>query len=88
MPQVVDDVVNCKTTMDEKCEDMTIGYTTIAKCSKWPREECFITKNTVKKFSPVSQCRKEPKQFCAPAGCGFTQVIQFHRQETYNIPAH
>ena len=34
---VVDDVVECRTEGEEKCEDETSGYTTNTKCSKWPR---------------------------------------------------
>merc|ERR1719219_2280027 len=32
---VVDDVVDCKTIQEEKCEDVTQGYTTEQKCHKW-----------------------------------------------------
>lgn len=35
--QVTDDIVNCVTVEDEKCEDETVGYTTQTKCEKWPR---------------------------------------------------
>merc|ERR1719268_729464 len=31
---VEDDVVECKTEVEEKCEDETSGYTTNTKCSK------------------------------------------------------
>merc|ERR1711992_90221 len=34
---VSDDVVECETIQDEKCEDVTQGYTTEQKCTKWPR---------------------------------------------------
>merc|ERR1711879_719397 len=37
---VEDDVVECTTEVEEKCEDETSGYTTNTKCSKWPREVC------------------------------------------------
>ena len=35
--EVEDDVVECRTEVEEKCEDETSGYTTNTKCSKWPR---------------------------------------------------
>merc|ERR1719430_673060 len=35
---VEDDVVECKTEVEEKCQDETSGYTTNTKCSKWPKE--------------------------------------------------
>ena len=36
---VEDDVVECETIVEEKCEDETSGYTTNTKCSKWPKED-------------------------------------------------
>merc|ERR1712184_209572 len=37
---VEDDVVECTTEVEEKCEDETSGYTPNTSCSKWPRELC------------------------------------------------
>jgi len=70
---VEDDVVECETVQDEKCEDKTAGYTSFTKCSKWPREVCKASKKKVKKYSPVTGCTKEPREICAPAGCGFKE---------------
>jgi len=67
---VEDDVVSCETFQDVKCEPVTVGYTTQEKCHKWPREECSVTKKLVKKYSPVTNCVKVPRELCAPAGCG------------------
>ena len=72
--QVQDDVVECTTEVEEKCEDETSGYTTNTKCSKWPREVCSVSKKNVKKYTPITGCTKEPRELCAPAGCGFSQV--------------
>merc|ERR1712198_331178 len=47
--EVEDDVVECETIQDEKCEDETSGYT------------------------PITGCTKEPRELCAPAGCGFKE---------------
>merc|ERR1712037_330681 len=44
---VEDDVVECTTEVEEKCEDETSGYTTNTKCSKWPREVCSVSKKQV-----------------------------------------
>merc|ERR1712033_84397 len=30
----------CKTVYEEKCEDVTQGYTTEKKCTKWPKQVC------------------------------------------------
>ena len=35
---VEDDIVDCETIQEEKCEDVTQGYTTEQKCTKWPRQ--------------------------------------------------
>jgi len=70
---VTDDVAECVIVQDEKCEDETVGYTTQTKCHKWPRQECSVTKKDVKKYSPVTGCTKEPRELCAPAGCGFKE---------------
>merc|ERR1712201_64805 len=50
--EVEDDVVECKTEVEEKCEDETSGYTTNTKCSKWPKEVCAVSKKPVKKYTP------------------------------------
>merc|ERR1712112_267141 len=70
---VEDDVVECTTEVEEKCEDETSGYTTNTKCSKWPKEVCTVSKKNVKKYTPITGCTKEPRELCAPAGCGFKQ---------------
>jgi len=70
---VDEDIVDCNTVQDEKCEDFTVGYTTETKCHTWPRNECKVTKAKVKKYSPVTSCKKVPTELCAPAGCGFSE---------------
>jgi len=37
---VQDDVVECRTEVEERCKPNTSGYTTTTQCSKWPREVC------------------------------------------------
>ncbi|QQP50688.1 Uncharacterized protein FKW44_011789 [Caligus rogercresseyi] len=58
---VEDDVVNCETIQEEKCEDQ--------KCTKWPKQVCTSEKKNVKKYSPVTECKKVPRQLCGPSGC-------------------
>uniref|UniRef100_A0A0K2U2U0 Uncharacterized protein n=1 Tax=Lepeophtheirus salmonis TaxID=72036 RepID=A0A0K2U2U0_LEPSM len=55
---VEDDVVNCETIQEEKCEDVTQGYTTEQKCTKWPKQVCTNEKKNVKKYSPQTECKK------------------------------
>jgi hypothetical protein len=31
-------------------------------------------KKAVKKYTPVTACSKEPREVCAPAGCGIKEV--------------
>merc|ERR1711990_157471 len=49
---VQDDIVECETVVEEKCEDNTSGYTTTTDCSKWPKEVCNVSKKQVKKYTP------------------------------------
>ena len=39
------------------------------------RNECKVTKKNVKKYAPLTNCKKVPITLCAPAGCGFKPVI-------------
>ena len=72
--QVEDDVVSCEMVEDEKCEDVTEGYTTTKKCQKWPRQQCSLSKKTTTKYTTMTGCNKEPTEFCAPAECGVKEV--------------
>jgi len=67
--EVDDDVVTCETVQDEKCEDVTQGYTTEQKCTKWPREVCTKETKRVLKYSPETDCKKVPRDLCGPSGC-------------------
>jgi len=82
---VEDDVVECKTEFEEKCEDETSGYTTNTKCSKWPKEVCTVEKKPVKKLTPVTGCTKEPIEICAPSGCGFKEGEEECHDKTQTI---
>ena len=67
--EVDDDVVECETVQDEKCEDVTQGYTTEQKCTKWPREVCTKETKRTLKYSPETDCKKVPRDLCGPSGC-------------------
>ena len=67
-------MVNCETVEDEKCEDVTVGYTTTKQCQKWPRQQCNLEKKTTTKYTTMTGCNKEPTELCAPKGCGFKEV--------------
>merc|ERR1712126_244866 len=68
---VQDDTVECEATQEEKCEDVTQGYTTEQKCTKWPVQKCKTSAGKVKKYSPETECKKVPREVCGP---GTTQV--------------
>merc|ERR1712076_300123 len=80
---VDEDSVECETIKEEKCEDVTQGYTTEQKCTFWPVQKCQASKNKVKKYSPQTACKKVPREVC---GAGSVAVPQgeecFDRQET------
>ena len=64
-----DDVAECEETYEEKCEDVTQGYTTEQKCSKWPVNKCNLARKNVKKYSPETECKKVPYEVCGPSAC-------------------
>ena len=43
------------------------------ECKEWPVQKCSVASELVKKFTPETKCHKEPKELCAPSGCGFVQ---------------
>ena len=75
---VEDDVVNCYTEQEEKCEDITQGYSTEQKCTKWPVQKCDnVEKKNVKKYSPETNCKKVPRELCGPSGCELSPGPEF-----------
>ena len=34
------------------------GYTTDERCTKWPTTKCAVSRETVKKYSPETDCEK------------------------------
>ena len=86
--QVDDDVPECLPVVDQKCVEVTEGYTTNQQCSDVTRLKCSIKKQvggkyctvlyyTVLqvswKYSPVTECRPSPVEICGPADCGVRQ---------------
>ena len=63
---VKDDIAICETIQEEKCEDVTQGYTTEQKCTKWPVQKCKQSKENIKKYSPETKCTKVPRKICGP----------------------
>jgi len=68
--EVEDDVVECETIQEEKCEDVTQGYTTEQRCTKWPVQKCNGPRTErVKKYTPETNCEKIERTLCGPSGC-------------------
>ena len=65
--EVEDDVVECEMVQEEKCEEITQGYTTESRCRNFPKKVCTKTKKSVKKYSPETLCKKVPRELCGPA---------------------
>merc|ERR1712025_243720 len=70
----------CRTEYESECwtkqethnvEDDVVSCETVVeeKCE----DETSGSKKPVKKYTPITACTKEPKELCAPAGCGFKQ---------------
>ena len=55
---MTDDIPNCRTVVEETCKEDTSGYATNVKCSKWPREECTLSKKQSRKSTPSTRCTK------------------------------
>ena len=79
---VEDDVVECNDVQDEKCEDVTQGYTTEQKCTKWPRRECTKRTERVTKYTPETECKPVTLKLCGP---GITAEIG--REECFDESA-
>ena len=58
----------------QKCVDVTQGYQTKAECEEWPVQRCSLERVKVTKYTPETSCQAEPRELCAPVGCGVTNV--------------
>merc|ERR1712055_658261 len=80
---VDEDTVECETITEEKCEDVTQGYTTEQKCTKWPVQKCKASASKTKKYSPNTSCKKVPREICGEGTVAVPQGEEFFdRQET------
>ena len=82
--EVTDDVVECKTEQEEKCEEKTQGYNTVIDCQTWPKEVCTVTPTPVKKPTPHTECKPVATKVCGPIGCKLEAGPEecFDKQET------
>jgi hypothetical protein len=74
--EVIDDIPDCQTVKEYKCELVAKGYNTEEECKSWPVEKCNVRSELVKKITPETSCHKVPKKLCGPAGCALVQGPQ------------
>merc|ERR1712050_424256 len=44
-----------------------------------------VEKKAVKKYTPITGCTKEPREICAPAGCGFKEGAEECYDKTQTV---
>ena len=72
--EVEEQFPSCTTVNMEKCKDVTIGLITENKCEVWPVQQCSVENRTVTHSQPRTECRKEPRELCAPGDCPLVEV--------------
>jgi len=83
--EVEEDEPNCRIMMIEKCQDVTLGYSTEKKCDKWPKTVCELETVTRKRYTPETKCTKKPRQICGPEQCPLTKKETVCRNETETV---
>ncbi|XP_040570634.1 uncharacterized protein [Lepeophtheirus salmonis] len=75
------DEPDCKMVEELRCQNVTVElfhidqgddaqpFAVKEKCEKWPVQKCDLVKKNVKKVHPESECKKVPRQVCAPSNC-------------------
>ena len=73
---MVEDVAECKTVVEDKCHENSVGYTASQDCSKWHRKVCSIKKQSVRKNTLDTACKKIAVKMCVPTGCGYLKSAE------------
>ena len=76
-----------RTETMQKCVDVTQGYQTKAECEEWPVQRCSLERVKVTKYTPETSCQAEPRELCAPVGCGVTNVSGEHSDDDRLMPS-
>ena len=82
---VNDDIAECEDEIEEKCEDVTQGYTTEQQCTKWPVRKCNVAASKNKKYSPITDCKKVPFELCGPGACPVEPGPEECQQRTQTV---
>merc|ERR1711962_1308089 len=66
----------CRTEYESECwtkQEVHDVQDDVVECETVVEEKCNVSKKNVKKYTPITACTKEPRELCAPAGCGFKE---------------
>lgn len=83
--EVEEDEPDCRIMMIEKCQDVTLGYSTEKQCDKWPKTVCELNKVTRKRYTPETKCDKTRREICGPEQCPLTKKQTICRNETETV---
>merc|ERR1719361_2708650 len=83
--EVEEDEPDCRIMMIEKCQDVTLGYSTEKQCDKWPKTVCELNKVTRKRYTPETKCDKTRREICGPEQCPLTKQQTICRNETETV---
>ena len=81
--QVLEDVVDCQTVSQERCQELTEGTETRRDCQSWPVRKCVVSQRNNTRHSPVTLCNPRPRHLCASRGCRVKEgplVCEEHQQ--------
>ena len=70
-----------------KCNQVTQGYTTEEKCTKWPVKKCSLSRQNVKKYTPETNCEKVPYELCGPSACPVVPGAEQCQERTETVRA-
>merc|ERR1712098_998621 len=76
---------NAKLRLKKNVRKKLLDTQAVLSSLSGPRKFCSVSKKPVKKFTPVTGCTKEPRELCAPAGCGFKQGAPICYDKTQTI---
>ena len=82
---VNDDVAQCKTELEKRCEDIVKGYETSKECTNWPKIVCTLKNVAINKSTPNTKCKSVPREVCGPVGCNLETLEEVCVEEIDTI---
>lgn len=83
--EVMEDAPECQIMQVEKCRDETKGFRTEEVCEKWPKQVCTLEQKVNKRYSPKTECMKNPREVCGPGPCPLEPAPEECREETKTV---